>query len=119
MLMKGNSEPRSGHSLDHAGGAPALCVDDDRAVPRMAPPAVAERGLKDNRFGVAVVDFTESYGGAFEIGLNLVKYANEIEPHSAALVSSQPPEYLNARVAGAFASCHLPMRAPRSRRGTS
>ena len=51
-----------------------------------------------------LVDGTVSYGGAFEIAFNLAKYANQIEPGSVCLASSQPPGYLQSRINGSFAS---------------
>jgi glycosyltransferase involved in cell wall biosynthesis len=75
--------------------------------------------LKRNAFGVLVVDCTPDYGGAFEIAFNLVKHADRIEPASSCLVSTQPPEILNARVSGAFASSYLPLNRAHFARGNT
>ncbi|MGA2700256.1 MAG: glycosyltransferase family 4 protein [Isosphaeraceae bacterium] len=70
-----------------------------------------ERGELDPVKGelkVLLVDGTVSYGGAFEIAYNIVKYANQVNPRSVGLVAAQPPDYLRARVAGAFPWCYFP-----------
>lgn len=52
------------------------------------------------RFQTLVSDPTVHFGGAFETALTLVEHLNRIESDTALLVSSQPAEFLETRVAG-------------------
>jgi glycosyltransferase involved in cell wall biosynthesis len=109
MLTKGNPRVPIESELDEGADTRAITSEGEGLVRGVPGRPLEFRRSRSNRFGVAVVDFTENYGGAFEIALNLVKYVNEIEPGSAALVSSQPAEYLDDRVGGAFPTLNLRM----------
>jgi len=85
-------------------GRPASALDDYQTTHSFEVSRAGSLEAGKGSLKALIVDGTGIYGGAFEIAFNLVKYANEIEPRSVGLISSQPPDYLKARVADAFDS---------------
>ena len=63
--------------------------------------------MSSRPFTVMIVDTTTTFGGAFEIAVDLCKEINRVEGHAAHLISSQPREHLEARLEGAVPFLHL------------
>ena len=63
--------------------------------------------MSSRPFTVMIVDTTTTFGGAFEIAVDLCKAINRVEGHAAHMISSQPRELLDARLKGVIPYLHL------------
>jgi glycosyltransferase involved in cell wall biosynthesis len=88
-------------------GHPTIPLEDRESIHTFKVSRDGNLEAGKDSFKTLVVDGTGIYGGAFEIAYNLVKHGSKLEPRSVALVSSQPFDYLKARVADAFASYYF------------
>ena len=86
---------------------------------RLMTTRIGNNSVGNKPLKALLVDGTAVYGGAFEIAFNLVKHANQIEPQAVGLVSSQPSDYLNARIADDFASYYFPVKRWKPAGGTA